>query len=186
MAAHAAYGGKGPMAPSAAHYSSGPNSAQPTPSGSGAGDGQDSDVDMSESGSSAESSGEDYALDGAVDDQSDHNSPKPKPKPKPSRKIELPDDVDADLYGLRRSVSSLITARTGQGGLSEEIHKRTKLTLARRTMRDRLFNQGRAAPARTKVSTSSHAHSLARWRPCEHDAISGVLSCAMSSWVRSR
>lgn len=112
MASHAAYGGKGPMA-GPSHYASvnSPTQAQPTPSGSGGG----SDVDMSESSGSSEgdSSGEDYDDAGAAGNASvsSHEQPKPKPRAKPSRKLDLPSNVDADLYGLRRSVSTTGLAR---------------------------------------------------------------------------
>lgn len=63
----------------------------------------ESDVDMSESASEEQDDEAEYE-----DEPAEPSEPEaePEPKHKPSRRLELPSNLDADLYGLRRSVSS--------------------------------------------------------------------------------
>lgn len=64
-------------------------------------------MDMSESQSDDDAAGEeeeDYHQNGEDGEHSEAHTPV-EFKPKPSRKLDLPANLDADLYGLRRSVS---------------------------------------------------------------------------------
>ncbi len=68
-----------------------------------------SEVEMSESQSDDDAAGEeeaDYQHDGEGEEHSEADLAQ-ESKPKSSRKLDLPANLDADLYGLRRSVSQL-------------------------------------------------------------------------------
>lgn len=67
-----------------------------------------SDVDMSESQSDDDGprDGTDDSEPNRAGEHSEAESESPvEHRPKPSRKLDLPANLDADLYGLRRSVS---------------------------------------------------------------------------------
>ena len=101
MAEHRMYAAKGlPTAPGV------PSTSTLLPAGPS--HDPNSDVDMSDSQSEDDAAvveGDDYNQDGEGEGEHSEADARAEAKPKPSRKLDLPTNLDADLYGLRRSVS---------------------------------------------------------------------------------